>query len=86
MRSFIPKSYPKRLDRFYREDSKLWFSRLELRKQRSIYYFGLKGDTIPRLILIFDSDIKQSNFRLYGSEVLIRLEMDNINKIKMILS
>ena len=82
MRSFVPKSYPKRLDRFYREDSKLWFSRLELRKQRSIYYFGLKGDTIPRLILIFDSDIKQSNFRLYGSEVLIRLEMDNINKIK----
>ena len=82
MRSFVPKSYPKRLDRFYREDSKLWFSRLELRKQRSIYYFGLKGDNIPRLILIFDSDIKQSNFRLYGSEVLILLEMDNINKIK----
>lgn len=82
MRSFIPKSYPKRLDRFYREDSKLWFSRLELRKQRSIYYFSLKGDTIPRLILIFDSDIYQSNFRLLDSEVWLRLEMDNVNKIK----
>ena len=82
MRSFIPKSYPKRLDRFYREDSKLWFSRLELRKQRSIYYFSLKGDTIPRLVLIFDSDIEQSNFRLFDSEVWIRLEMYNVDKIK----
>lgn len=82
MSSFVPKSYPKRLDRFYWEDSKLWFSRLELRKHKSIYYFGLKGDTIPRLILIFDSDIKQFNFRLYSSEVLIRLEMCNTNKIK----
>ncbi len=82
MRSFIPKSYPKRLDRFYREDSKLWFSRLELRKQRSIYYFSLKGDTIPRLILIFDSDIEQSNFRLFDSEVWIRLEIYNVDKIK----
>ena len=82
MRSFIPKSYPKRLDRFYREDSKLWFSRLELRKQRSIYYFSLKGDTIPRLVLIFDSDREQSNFRLFDSEVWIRLEMYNVDKIK----
>ncbi|WP_405281210.1 hypothetical protein [Methanobrevibacter sp.] len=82
MRSFVPKSYPKRLDRFYREDSKLWFSRLELRKQKSIYYFSIKGDTIPRLILIFDSDIYQSNFRLFDSEVWIRLEMDNVNKLK----
>ena len=82
MRSFVPKSYPKRLDRFYREDSKLWFSRLKLRKQRSIYYFSLKGDTIPRLVLIFDSDIEQSNFRLFDSEVWIRLEIYNVDKIK----
>lgn len=82
MSCFVPKSYQKRMDRFYNDDSSLWFSRLELRNLNSVYYFGLKGDTIPKLILIFDSDQKQSNFRLYGGEVLIRLEIDNITKIK----
>lgn len=76
------KPYPNRIDRFYNEDSKLWFSRLELKRQKSLYYFGLKNDFSPKLILVFDNDIQQSNFRLYKNEVWIRLEINDISNIK----
>lgn len=82
MRSFVPNSYPQRVDRFYNEDSKLWFSMLKLRDSSSIYYFGLKGDNIPRLKLLFNNNYKKSNFRLIGDEVFVLLSLDNIDEIK----
>ena len=82
MRSFVPNSYPQRVDRFYNEDSKLWFSMLKLRDSSSIYYFGLKGDNIPRLKLLFNNIYKKSNFRLIGDEVFVLLSLDNIDEIK----
>ena len=82
LRSFVPKSYPQRMDKFYNDDSLLWLSRLELRNDGSIYYFGLKGDNIPQLVLKFNKNYKISNFRLYGDEVLILLKFSNINEIK----
>jgi len=78
----IFKPYPNRIDRFYNEDSNLWLSRLELKRQKSLYYFGLKNDFSPKLILVFDNDIQQSNFRLYKDEVWIRLEINDISNIK----
>lgn len=79
---FVPHSEHQRLDRFYNEDSSLWFSGINLKNSKSIYYFGLKGDYIPKLILVFDKDYKKSNFRLIGNEVFVLLKFKTIENIK----
>ena len=79
---FVPRSYPLRLDRFYNENSLIWFSRLELKDKSSLYYFGLKGTRIPRMILVFNNDVRKSNFRLYGDEVVILLKIKDVKTIK----
>lgn len=81
-RYFIPKSYPQRLDRYYNDDSDLWFSRIELRNYNSLYYFGLKGDSVPGLMLLFDKDYRKSNFRLIDDELFLLLEFEDITKFK----
>ena len=80
-RSFVPESYPQRLDRFYKEHS-LWFSMLSLREGSSIYYFGLEDDNFPRLMLLFDRDYHKSNFRLFNDEVIVLLQFSDIDRVK----
>lgn len=81
LRSFVPDSYPQRLDRFYNENS-TWFSMLTLRDGSSIYYFGLIDDKFPRLMLYFDRDYHKSNFRLFNDEVIVLLQLDEIDRVK----
>lgn len=78
----VPDSTPKRLDRFYNKDSDIWFSMLSLKNDRSLYYFGLKGDNFPRLMLLFDKDYHESNFRLYKDEVIVLLKFNDICDVK----
>ena len=82
LKSFVPDNYPQRLDRFYNDDSSIWFSMLLLRNFNSIYYFGLKGDNFPRLMLLFNKDYHKSNFRLFNDELIVLLRFDNITKVK----
>lgn len=82
MRSFVPHSYPKRMEKYYNEDSKLWFSMLKLKDESFLYYFALQGEVIPRIILKFDSDYTKSNFSLYNEEVFLLLRISGVNAIK----
>lgn len=81
MSSFVPQSYPKRLDRYSNDDSKLWFSRLELRDKNELYYFGFKGESVPKLILTFSKNPDESNFHLIKDELAILIEIENSKEL-----
>ena len=79
--ALIPNGENNRLDRYYNTDSNLWFSRLKISSIVSIYYFGLKNNKFPSLILIYNNSSKKSNFRLHQDELLIYLKINKDFKL-----
>lgn len=83
LKSFVPPSYPQRLDRFFNDDSKLWYAYLELRDQKSLHYFGLKDEIVPRLTLVFDTTISKSNFRLFDGKLHVLLRFTKLKSMEL---
>lgn len=80
--AFIPNGVPNKLNRFYSNNTSIWFSRLKVNDNKIIYYFGsmedeklgIKSKILPRLILYFNKEITESSIRFYKNNFLVLIK------------
>lgn len=80
--AFIPNGISNKLNRFYSNNTSIWFSRLKVNDGRIMYYFGsmedeklgIKSKIRPRLILYFDKENTKSSIRFYKGDFLVLIE------------
>ena len=79
----IPRTHSTKLNRFFNAHEQLCFSRLNIDKDESIYYFAFKKDRFPKLMLVFNQKTIKSNFKLFNDELLVLLKIDDdFNEIR----
>ena len=80
---YIPEPHDIKLKRYYDSSEKLFFSKLEINDSESFYYFSKNNQKTPLLTLIFNENVRKSNFRSYNGELLVFLKIkSNFSEIK----
>lgn len=80
---YIPEPHDIKLKRYYDSSEKLFFSKLDINDSESFYYFSKNNQKTPLLTLIFNENVRKSNFRSYNGELLVFLKIkSNFSEIK----
>lgn len=72
---FIPKSSKNKLDSFYNDFFNISYSKLIFKPGVIFHYFSKNHKSRPYLTLIYNVNVKKSNFRLYNNQLLVFLKI-----------
>ena len=78
----VPEGYDNKLIRYYNNDDSIWFSRLNINDDESIYYFGLReeetqNEVLISLVLNFNGDVKKTDLRLNKDNLFLLCKIND---------